>query len=100
MTRADLERATGLPHATVYAYANGTIRATRRSQDVDEKLKAIAKALDLPFQMLVTAAGLGVPTEVDEETELLRMFRTLNKTEQQRVLFVVREIIAIGRRNR
>lgn len=101
MTAADLRRATGLPSATVYAYVNGTIRATRISEDVQEKLKLIAKALDLPVQMLLTVAEEGSPAEVDEEAELLRLFRSLKTdVERKRVLFVVREIVAIGRRAR
>jgi hypothetical protein len=98
MTRADLERRSGLPHSTVYAYARGDIRAERLTDEVRAKLKALADALELPVELLIAAARNDAP---DYETQLLRLFRKLRTdAERERAILILSQFVAIGRRRR
>ena len=98
MTRADLERRSGLPHSTVYAYARGDIRAERLTDEVRVKLKAIADVLDMPVDLLVAAARNDAP---DYETQLLRLFRQLRTdAERERAILTLSQFVGIGRRRR
>jgi hypothetical protein len=70
---ADLARAARLPDATISHILNGSRRAG------PEVCNALARALDEPPERIFRLAGLlpALPPEVEEETEAVRILRTL-----------------------
>lgn len=67
---AELQRRSGVPYATVYAYVRGTRGAARAPQR--GHLSALAVALSVPEGQVFDAAGLADPNKSDDERVSLR----------------------------
>ena len=82
-SQSDLARAAGINRQVISAYIN----RQRKKPDTD-KLKAIAKAFNLPAEVVFDAANVLHPENADNEEKLILLHHFENMTDEKRKILL------------